>query len=123
MPLKSVAVLFLPETYLPLLLDWKAKEFQRATGDVRLSLYILFYFLFLHRRRHHHHRRNDYKVKMPVTYAFPSLLQLSWKHFKEGRRILEKSAVPRSPSPGYTIFVHKFCSCVDIVGHELACYY
>ncbi|KAK5994359.1 MFS-type transporter kojT [Cladobotryum mycophilum] len=30
-----IAFLFLPETYLPLLLDWKAKELRRATGDMR----------------------------------------------------------------------------------------
>ncbi|PTB62736.1 MFS general substrate transporter [Trichoderma citrinoviride] len=30
-----LALLFLPETYLPLLLDWKAKEFRRLTGDQR----------------------------------------------------------------------------------------
>ncbi|PTB72592.1 MFS general substrate transporter [Trichoderma longibrachiatum ATCC 18648] len=30
-----VALLFLPETYLPLLLEWKAKELRRLTGDQR----------------------------------------------------------------------------------------
>ncbi|KAI5456783.1 major facilitator superfamily domain-containing protein [Mariannaea sp. PMI_226] len=30
-----VAVLFLPETYYPLLLDWKMKELRRVTGDAR----------------------------------------------------------------------------------------
>ncbi|KAL6689835.1 MFS general substrate transporter [Trichoderma pleuroticola] len=33
----SIAVLFLPETYLPLLLDWKAKEFRRLTGDHKFT--------------------------------------------------------------------------------------
>ncbi|KAL6872196.1 MFS general substrate transporter [Trichoderma novae-zelandiae] len=32
-----IALLFLPETYLPLLLDWKAKELRRLTGDQRYS--------------------------------------------------------------------------------------
>ncbi|KAJ9142573.1 MFS general substrate transporter [Coniochaeta hoffmannii] len=31
----AIAVLFLPETYLPLLLDWKAKHLRRVTGDER----------------------------------------------------------------------------------------
>jgi hypothetical protein len=30
-----VALLFLPETYLPILLDWKAKHLRRMTGDSR----------------------------------------------------------------------------------------
>ena len=30
-----IALLFLPETYLPLLLDWKAKHLRRVTGDDR----------------------------------------------------------------------------------------
>jgi MFS family permease len=30
-----IALLFLPETYLPLLLDWKAKHLRRVTGDER----------------------------------------------------------------------------------------
>jgi MFS family permease len=30
-----IAVLFLPETYCPLLLDWKAKHLRRVTGDQR----------------------------------------------------------------------------------------
>jgi hypothetical protein len=30
-----VALLFLPETYLPILLDWKAKHMRNATGDDR----------------------------------------------------------------------------------------
>ncbi|KAI9170743.1 putative efflux pump kojT [Paramyrothecium foliicola] len=32
-----VAFLFLPETYFPLLLDWKAKELRRKTGDNRYT--------------------------------------------------------------------------------------
>jgi hypothetical protein len=32
-----VALVFLPETHLPLLLDWKAKELRRATGDSRYT--------------------------------------------------------------------------------------
>ncbi|KAM0426498.1 hypothetical protein ACHAPT_008189 [Fusarium lateritium] len=32
-----VALLFMPETYLPLLLDWKAKELCRITGDKRYT--------------------------------------------------------------------------------------
>jgi DHA1 family multidrug resistance protein-like MFS transporter len=32
-----VAFLFLPETYLPLLLDWKAQELRRTTGDTRFT--------------------------------------------------------------------------------------
>ncbi|KEZ45688.1 MFS transporter, DHA1 family, multidrug resistance protein [Scedosporium apiospermum] len=32
-----IALLFLPETYLPLLLDWKAKELRHATGDTRYT--------------------------------------------------------------------------------------
>jgi MFS transporter, DHA1 family, multidrug resistance protein len=30
-----IALLFLPETYLPVLLDWKAKQLRRTTGDNR----------------------------------------------------------------------------------------
>jgi DHA1 family multidrug resistance protein-like MFS transporter len=30
-----VALLFLPETYLPVLLDWKAKHLRQVTGDKR----------------------------------------------------------------------------------------
>ncbi|KAL6822651.1 MFS general substrate transporter [Trichoderma sp. SZMC 28015] len=33
----SIALLFLPETYLPLLLDWRAKEYRRLTGDNRFT--------------------------------------------------------------------------------------
>jgi len=32
-----VALVFLPETHLPILLDWKAKELRRATGDTRYT--------------------------------------------------------------------------------------
>ncbi|KAH6884579.1 major facilitator superfamily domain-containing protein [Thelonectria olida] len=32
-----IALFFLPETYFPLLLDWKAKELRRITGDARYS--------------------------------------------------------------------------------------
>lgn len=32
-----VAIFFLPETYFPLLLDWKAQELRRATGDKRYT--------------------------------------------------------------------------------------
>ncbi|CAH0033752.1 unnamed protein product [Clonostachys rhizophaga] len=32
-----IAFLFLPETYLPLLLDWKAQELRRITGDTRYT--------------------------------------------------------------------------------------
>ncbi|CAI6046649.1 unnamed protein product [Clonostachys chloroleuca] len=32
-----IALLFLPETYFPCLLDWKAKELRRITGDKRYS--------------------------------------------------------------------------------------
>lgn len=31
----TLALLFLPETYLPILLDWKAKQLRRVTGDER----------------------------------------------------------------------------------------
>lgn len=32
-----VALLFLPETYLPILLDWKAKQLRKTTGDTRYT--------------------------------------------------------------------------------------
>ncbi|UKZ85569.1 uncharacterized protein TrAFT101_001424 [Trichoderma asperellum] len=47
-----VATLFLPETYLPLLLDWKAKELRRATGDLRFTSEHAMANNFLHRLKH-----------------------------------------------------------------------
>ncbi|UKZ59726.1 uncharacterized protein TrAtP1_001024 [Trichoderma atroviride] len=55
-----IAVLFLPETYLPLLLDWKAKELRRATGDVRFTSEHAMAANFFSRLKHN--------VKLGITF-------------------------------------------------------
>ncbi|KAM6484835.1 MFS general substrate transporter [Trichoderma sp. SZMC 28011] len=48
----SIALLFLPETYLPLLLDWRAKEYLHLTGDNRFASEHATSANFLGRLRH-----------------------------------------------------------------------
>ncbi|KAL7940069.1 MFS general substrate transporter [Trichoderma barbatum] len=55
-----IAVLFLPETYLPLLLDWKAKELRCLTGDHRFSSEHAMSANFLGRLKHN--------VKLGITF-------------------------------------------------------
>lgn len=55
-----IAALFLPETYLPLLLDWKAKELRRATGNLRFTSEHAMESDFLKRLKHN--------VKLGITF-------------------------------------------------------
>ena len=55
-----VALLFLPETYLPLLLDWKAKQLRRVTGDTR--------YASKHAQSGSFFQRTKKVIKLPATF-------------------------------------------------------
>ena len=55
-----IAVLFLPETYCPLLLDWKAKHLRRVTGDQR--------YVSKHAESGSFIKRTKQVIKLPATF-------------------------------------------------------
>jgi MFS transporter, DHA1 family, multidrug resistance protein len=56
----TIAVLFLPETYLPLLLDWKARQLRRVTGDNR--------YTSEHAQKESFLKRLEQTLPLPVTF-------------------------------------------------------
>ncbi|OAF55422.2 hypothetical protein VC83_08364 [Pseudogymnoascus destructans] len=55
-----IALLFLPETYLPILLDWKAKHLRRVTGDSR--------YVSEHSESASYVNRMKHIIRLPVTF-------------------------------------------------------
>ncbi|KAF5694936.1 major facilitator family transporter [Fusarium denticulatum] len=55
-----VALLFLPETYFPLILSWKAKELRRVTGDQR--------YISQHEQKHSFWKQMRETLPLPATF-------------------------------------------------------
>ena len=55
-----MALLFLPETYFPLILSWKAKELRRVTGDQR--------YISQHEQKHSFWKQMRETLPLPATF-------------------------------------------------------